>query len=1164
MQPPQRMSKTRGMLKRRQQRKARQPMGWKQNPKERQLKGQRRKERHPKSRQPKERRPKERQPKERQQKVRRQRKRPRKGAAEVTTAEGAAAENEAAEAEETATEVTDAEEAAATADTAETKSVEEETPRRAPVLRAVQDSVITEIEALLRDGSGPVGDIEQWQVFRLNAKFALPNDTVHAGDTTTITLPDKLIFNQTAPFEIRDKDGNVVANAVINGRAKTITLTYTDYVENNSDITGSFFVYLQLDRAKIDGEEDIPLEIDVNGRTVVGEDLHFVGIPDPVGRYLTKSGYQMGDLGNRVMRFRFNVNTVGDSMSDVTITDNLATPGFTIRRDSLRIIKGQWRPYHGDWEMDNQETVTDNYTVTWNDDGSFVIHLGDVGKTDGFIIVYDAEASYDLVDGEVVENGAVLKGSDTRPYTASVRAVYFAAGGTAEGYVYKIKINKVDESGAALEGAVFDVIRVANGAKVGTVTTNAEGEASISGLLKGEYRLVEVTAPEGYVLPDDPVVVAEKDFDSNKTADVTVINHPDKISIPVCKVWENDNNADGMRPDSVTVKLIADGEDTGRTLILSESNNWSGTFDNLEKGRSYYVEEVGLGGYSVQTTGDAENGFKIINSMETTSLKIRKVWLGPIPPGDIVSKLLRSGGTIDIYVELLANGEPIGVYVLNEDNNWNYEIENLRKYDPYSGAKIEYKINELNSPGGYETSQEGDQETGITIINKCTITRDLYGSKTWEDNDDQDGKRPASITIRLLADGTEVDSRIVTEEDEWIWGFENLPAYADDGHEIFYAVTEDAISDYTPDYNGFDVINTHTPGKTSITVTKAWDDADNQDGIRPDGVVIRLLADGEDTGKEVVLNEEYGWTAVFSELDEFKNGRKIVYTVEEEEVSGYTATITGDAESGFVVTNTHTPGKTNIAVTKVWDDADNQDGIRPDGVVIRLLADGKDTGISAELNDEKGWSAVFLDLDEFKGGSKIVYTVEEDEVSGYTATITGDAESGYIVTNTHAPEKIEISVVKVWDDQNNKNGNRPGQVTIRLLADGEDTGKTLVLSDDNNWRGSFTDLDLNRDGERIGYSITEDEVEGYTTAIEGSADTGFTVTNKEDEKPEKPKEDDKKPKNDEKKSSSGRKKGTATGDDSNAEIYLLMLLLCGGAAGLLFRKSQKSRREKNR
>ena len=193
-----------------------------------------------------------------------------------------------------------------------------------------------------------------------------------------------------------------------------------------------------------------------------------------------------------------------------------------------------------------------------------------------------------------------------------------------------------------------------------------------------------------------------------------------------------------------------------------------------------------------------------------------------------------------------------------------------------------------------------------------------------------------------------------------------------------------------------------------------------------------------------------------------------------------------------------------------------------------------------------------------------MYTVEEDEVSGYTATITGDAESGYIVTNTHAPEKIEISVVKVWDDQNNKNGNRPGQVTIRLLADGEDTGKTLVLSDDNNWRGSFTDLDLNRDGERIGYSITEDEVEGYTTAIEGSADTGFTVTNKEDEKPEKPKEDDKKPKNDEKKSSSGRKKGTATGDDSNAGIYLLMLLLCGGAAGLLFRKSQKSRREKNR
>ncbi|MBQ3282248.1 MAG: Cna B-type domain-containing protein, partial [Atopobiaceae bacterium] len=31
----------------------------------------------------------------------------------------------------------------------------------------------------------------------------------------------------------------------------------------------------------------------------------------------------------------------------------------------------------------------------------------------------------------------------------------------------------------------------------------------------------------------------------------------------------------------------------------------------------------------------------------------------------------------------------------------------------------------------------------------------------------------------------------------------------------------------------------------NITVTKEWDDADNQDGIRPESVTVRLLANGE-------------------------------------------------------------------------------------------------------------------------------------------------------------------------------------------------------------------------------------------------------------------------------------------------------------------------------
>ena len=35
--------------------------------------------------------------------------------------------------------------------------------------------------------------------------------------------------------------------------------------------------------------------------------------------------------------------------------------------------------------------------------------------------------------------------------------------------------------------------------------------------------------------------------------------------------------------------------------------------------------------------------------------------------------------------------------------------------------------------------------------------------------------------------------------------------------------------------------NTHTPELTSITGTKTWKDADNQDGKRPESITVNLL-----------------------------------------------------------------------------------------------------------------------------------------------------------------------------------------------------------------------------------------------------------------------------------------------------------------------------------
>ncbi len=110
---------------------------------------------------------------------------------------------------------------------------------------------------------------------------------------------------------------------------------------------------------------------------------------------------------------------------------------------------------------------------------------------------------------------------------------------------------------------------------------------------------------------------------------------------------------------------------------------------------------------------------------------------------------------------------------------------------------------------------------------------------------------------------------------------------------------------YSKDESG--LIVTNTKELTSVTVTKKWEDSDNQDGIRPSNVTVVLLADGEETGKTLVLNSGNKWTASFTALDKYADGKEISYTVKEVKVEGYTNVITGTQTTGYTITNSHTP-----------------------------------------------------------------------------------------------------------------------------------------------------------------------------------------------------------------------------------------------------------------
>ena len=396
---------------------------------------------------------------------------------------------------------------------------------------------------------------------------------------------------------------------------------------------------------------------------------------------------------------------------------------------------------------------------------------------------------------------------------------------------------------------------------------------------------------------------------------------------------------------------------------------------------------------------------------------------------------------------------------------------------PYEGTATVNPAWVVNVPGASVTS------TNQAIhVSNLPETINISGAKTWEDGNDQDGLRPESITIRLMADGEEKAQKTVTEKEGWEWTFDGLPRY-ENGVEITYTLAEDPVPGYNPEIDGFDVTNRHTPETISLSGKKTWEDANDQDGLRPESITVRLMADGEEKAEKTVTEED-GWKWTFNGLPRYENGAEIVYTLTEDPVPGYIAEV-----SGLDVTNRYFPPKTSVGVTKIWEDADNQDGVRPEKITVELLADGLETGRKLLLNEDNGWRGIFDGLDEYSQGAKIVYTVREEAVSGYEPQVTGDAAVGFILTNTHKPETVNIEGEKTWNDENNRYGKRPESVAVYLLADGKIVD-TRIATADTGWKWSFENKPKYEDGVEIAYAVSEEKVAGYSAEV-----TGYDVTN---------------------------------------------------------------------
>ena len=223
-----------------------------------------------------------------------------------------------------------------------------------------------------------------------------------------------------------------------------------------------------------------------------------------------------------------------------------------------------------------------------------------------------------------------------------------------------------------------------------------------------DYVKIQYSVKEVAYSPANFRPVHEQESISNGKASIANKETPTKApeSIRVSKQWDDMENLDGSRPDSITMTLLADGKEK-QTVVLNEGNGWTAEVTGLPvtnaqgKTIAYTWKEEDAAGYTgkAEIAGN-ETVFTNTHKPELTSVSVRKIW----DDNDNEEKIR----PIQIVMKL-SNGM---VAVLNAKNNWTATISDLPV--TYKGQKIEYTWTEVEVIGYDKPKIE--QNGNITVF----------------------------------------------------------------------------------------------------------------------------------------------------------------------------------------------------------------------------------------------------------------------------------------------------------------------------------------------------------------------------------------------------------------------------------------------------------------
>ncbi len=619
----------------------------------------------------------------------------------------------------------------------------------------------------LKEGSS----FANYQSMQFKATIKVQGLNIQEGDYISIQLPKELKSSDLS-FNIPGDNGKILAKGEYNQATKEMRIVFTKDAEHYSGTDGSVFFNTEIDKEVVKADTKTPLELKVNGKTVINYNVGYqiIGKENPVSFWKSRDRklVELVDQdGNTHYLIHYTVSLDARHIEkvqgatdyeNVVFTDTLQSDAlsyFDVKHhftdanlkqsdiDTYAPIlrtgiwrSGQWQngvwvsalddtdanrgPF---WSLRDKQKYTaesskDFFTPNYSSDGrSFTYTIGKLNPDDGFFFSYYVEINEAFKNGTIYKNQAKLTGDGIVSREQIRDFEVSEAGGFLNGKTFNLQVKKVGDDGEALQGAKFTLVNPKT-KYTKTIVTDENGIAKLENVFKADYVLTEVEAPEGYELDSTPRTISKEDFENSiakgATVEVEMLNKKKDVvaketNLSVKKEWVLDPALATNKPEKVVVSVLKNGvKDENLTVELSAANGWKASFSNLPKQDTNGKEIV----YTVSEEEVA--GFKAaISGSEKTGFTISN-YNGSrvvIP----VTKIWEGKGPHPdhLNVQLFANGEKVATYTLNKANGWQHSFD-MPKLDA-NGKEIRYTVTE-DSVAGYTATTQSNPATGYVNV----------------------------------------------------------------------------------------------------------------------------------------------------------------------------------------------------------------------------------------------------------------------------------------------------------------------------------------------------------------------------------------------------------------------------------------------------------------